>query len=184
MSAGTDWPTWAHDLLAAADLPTTRLNQSFLTAWGKSQPTNCRRNPLVISHHEPGSTACRKLPGGSNVAQNYLSITSATDAFAAQIKAYEWLTKALESGDPYSMTGDAATAVAQNLSAWGSPGFAHSYTTATTTTGGILNAPQALKGWGDLRKSINRGMPKTLAHAQHVNKATLRSLRRSRKVKL
>lgn len=49
-------------------------------------------------------------------------------------------------------------------------------------TTGTLDAPQALKGWQALRKSINKGMPATLAHSQRVNKATLRTLRRARKV--
>ena len=47
-----------------------------------------------------------------------------------------------------------------------------------------LKAPHALGGWKQLRKSINHGMPDTLAHSQHVNAATLRTLHRARKVRI
>ncbi len=39
---------------------------------------------------------------------------------------FEWIYKALETGDPYSVPANIAPGIAQNLEAWGSPGFAHS----------------------------------------------------------
>lgn len=49
---------------------------------------------------------------------------------------------------------------------------------------GSVKAPQALGGWKALRKSINRGMPEALSYSQHVTTAALRTLSKSRKVRL
>ncbi len=49
---------------------------------------------------------------------------------------------------------------------------------------GVLVAPDALKGWKALRKSINKGMPETLNRAQRVNRETLRIIGKIRKVKV
>lgn len=180
------WEGWQADLLAEADVPDTGQNRSFLTAWQKSQPTQCYRNPVVISHKQPGSTNCRKLPGGTKHAQNYLSLKSGKEAFGLQLNSgsYPWLLKALQSGDPYSIHGDVATVTAQDLTHWGSPKFAETYESRQNGPTGTLSAPHALGGWKSLRKSVNKGMPDAITYAKRQNTAALRSLSRARRVKV
>jgi hypothetical protein len=62
------------------------------------------------------------------------------------------------------------------------------YAGAASTGGGgtsqTIKAPQALRGWKALRKSLNKGYPTTLAFMQHGNQDALRSLHQTRKVRL
>jgi len=180
------WLHWQADLLEAANLPNTRLNRSFLTAWERSEPTTCHRNPLWISHKERGSTNCRRDSITGKHAQNYLSIGSAKAAFAAQLHsgAFGNLLNAFHSGNPYSLHDVAADLVAIDLDYWPARKFAAQYANGQNPPAGTLNAPQALAGWQSLRRSINRGMPQTLDHAQRVNGQTLRTLSRARKVRV
>jgi len=180
------WTGWQSDLLDQANVPDSRLNRSFLTAWQKSQPTNCRRNPLFISHKEPGSTNCRKSTTVNLTAQNYDSLNAGKRAFAAQLHSgkYPHLLAALKSGDPYKLTGTDAGDVGADLAAWGSERFAQQFVKRQTQPSGTLDAPQAMKGWQSIRKAVNRGMPAALGNAEHVTAASLRTLHRARKVRL
>lgn len=47
-----------------------------------------------------------------------------------------------------------------------------------------LKAPQALKGWQALRKSVNKSMPSALRSSRKASTSALRSLSRARKVRL
>ena len=47
-----------------------------------------------------------------------------------------------------------------------------------------LKAPQALKGWKDLQRSINHTMPASLQASARSRNAALRQLARARKVRL
>jgi hypothetical protein len=49
---------------------------------------------------------------------------------------------------------------------------------------GTVKAPQALRGWHDLRKSVNKKMPAATSYSHRLGRASLRALSRAHKVKL
>ena len=76
--------------------------------------------------------------------------------------------------------------VAEELTAWGSEKFAQRYFAETVGApgrgGGVVDT-DALKGWSDLQRSVNRHMPEALHHSSQQTALALRLLGRARKVK-
>lgn len=55
--------------------------------------------------------------------------------------------------------------------------------TSGGTGSGTVKAARAHKGWTDLQHSVNQGWPAALRRSSKLNRAALRSLARTRKVK-
>lgn len=179
------WANWQADLLTHAGVPDTAANRRFLTDWHSHAETNCRNNPVDLSVPSAGASNCRSLPGITEKAQNYATTGDAVHAFYLQVRGSfaQNIRRALESGDPYtvSYTGK----VAEDLTAWGSQTFAHWYFNATVNApgrGGGIQDGDALRGWADLQRSINRNMPKALHDSANLTRHALRALSRGRKV--
>jgi hypothetical protein len=177
---------WQKDLLAAVRLPDTKQNVAFLNAWHKHAESDCDLNPIDLTSKNSGSNHCKDTGLIGRSFQRYDKRVWTRTAFAAQIESgrYPHLRRALESGNPY--TAKDWSPIVDDLSNWHSGKFA-TYWVKLNTPAKPPKPPKAthaLGGWSDLRKSINRGLPQTLAHSQRVNRATLRTLHRARKVKL
>jgi hypothetical protein len=181
------WSGWEAEFLKAAGLPLTTSNEAFLNQWNTYDNTNCRNNPIDLSRQTAGSTACADLPNGKK-ARNYLSHAQAASTFSAQLKSggYPNLLAALRSGQPYAVANPSK--VAQDLGKWGSGIFQQAYVGAASTPppspGGNLNAPRAHGGWRDLRRSINRNMPRSLNRAHNLTQQALRATSHGRRVKM
>lgn len=48
---------------------------------------------------------------------------------------------------------------------------------------GVGHDAKALQGWGDLRRTMNHGLPTALRHTNKLTNASLRQIRRHRRVK-
>lgn len=178
------WAGWENDLLDAAQVLRSAGARQFLADWNAHASTDCRNNPVDLSEPVSGSTDCAHAPGYAFAAQRYTSHGNAAHAFYVQTHRpnAQALLAALTSGKPYAVEDPGA--VVQALSDWGSPKFAQRYANETSNVSPTLSAPHALGGWKALRKSINRGMPDALNYSQRLNKQSLRSLARARKVRL
>lgn len=181
------WSGWIQQFLAAANLPDTGGNNTFLGDWNSSADSNCRNNPLDLSHKTGASTNCKALTG-SRTAQNYTSHTQAATSFDAQLHSgnFPHLLGALASGSPYGVSDQQG--VMADLVRWGSEKFAYELTQNFGPPhggpgGGIVDA-DALKGWQDIRHSVNRNMPAALRHSDRQMVRALHALGRARKVKL
>ncbi len=180
------WKGWQADFLThTKGVPNTTHNRRFLTEWHDHAETNCRNNPIDLSAVFSFSKNCHALGGRNPQAQSYPTHPDAVAAFYTQVRDgnYPHLLHALASGNPYALDHDAVVALAGDLGEWGSGTFSSWYEDQQTQPVLTLKAPQALAGWKALRKSVNRGMPNALAHSHRVNKGTLRTLHRARKVR-
>lgn len=183
------WSGWANQFLTAAGIIITPPNRTFMQEWASHAPGSCRNNPVDLTHSVRNSTRCGNTVGGFGRSQNYPSHAAAASAFKAQMDT-AWvkpLKDALNTGNPFQI-GDRSQAVAV-LNRWASPSFASWYEAATTsgTTGGKSGggkAAHAHSGWTDLRHAINHNMPQALRRSEQHTAAALRSLSKSRKVRL
>jgi len=183
------WSGWQAQLLNAAGLPTAEGTQEFLFDWSQHADSNCRNNPVDISHARSGATNCHKLTA-TRTAKNYTSHGSAASAFSAEIHSgnFPALLRALNSAVPYQQPDPSA--VVSDLRQWGSAEFASYYAAHSNTgtgggqgSGGGAAQPHVHKGWADLRRSINHNMPKQLARAQYLTRHALRATSHGGKVK-
>lgn len=184
------WAGWQVDLLDAAGITYAESHGEFLTEWHNHAASDCRNNPVDISQRSPGATNCHKLTS-SRTAKNYTSHAAGASAFAAQITSgsFPHLLRALRANVP--LNEPSPQAVADDIDAWGSPSFAAWYLAHSSVgSGGGIGAPptlkpaQALRGWGDLQRSVNRHMHDSLTDSQRLRRAALRKLSKARKVKL
>lgn len=184
----TTWGGWQTEFLTAAQVPNTTNNRRFLDDWASHAETNCRNNPVDLSAKVSGSTNCHSLPAITARAQNYTTHGNAAHAFYVQTHAgsSKALLAALASGNPYTV--DDTGAVATDLSAWGSQGFAQRYFAETAGQrggggGGGPTAPHSTKAWGQLQNQVNRQLPTTLRKVSGLQAATSTTLRRRRRVR-
>src|SRR5215472_7936490 len=184
------WNGWQEQLLTAAKLPTAESTQNFLYDWSQHATSDCRNNPVDISHAATGATNCHKLTK-TRTAKKYVSHAQAATAFSAQIHSgnFPSLLAALKTADPYQSP-DAA-GVAADFSKWGSAAMATYYTNhastgsgSGSTGGGDGSFAHAHNGWTDLQHSINDNMPAALRASQRNTSAALRALSKARKVRL
>lgn len=183
------WSGWQADLLGRAGLPTAEATQEFLFDWHSHAASDCKNNPIDISHSASGATNCHKLTS-SRTAQNYTSHASAASGFSVQIHSgnFPALLAALKQPSPYNVSNPSA--VASDLRKWGSSAFASYYAAHATTVGsgsggggGGAGQPHVHHGWRDLRRSINHNMPHNLARVQHLARQALRATSHGGKVK-
>jgi len=184
------WSGWITDLLAAAKLPYTQGNQTWMGDWHNSADSNCKNNPVDISRGATGATNCHKLTG-TRTAKNYRSHGSAQTAFNGQLRSgnFPHLLAALKSGDPYGVAKPAD--VITDLEKWGSLTFAFELTQnygpphgQPPPPSGNIKAPQVHTGWRDLQHSFNSHMRQELDQAHRTTNAALRTLQKARKVRL
>lgn len=180
------WSSFPSDLLGEAKLSVGLDAIQFMFDWNYNASSDCGNNPVDISHFQVGSTDCRKLTV-TRTAQNYPSHQAAAAAFSREIHSGRFpdLLGALQTAHPQSYSNPSG--VAQDLKHWGSPKMAAYYLSIATAAAGpppTLKAPQALRGWSDLQRSVNRHMPAALRASQHARNAARRELRRAGKVRL
>lgn len=182
------WSGWQNQFLNRANLIVTPPNLTFMTQWANHAPGSCKNNPNDLSKSVSGSSKCGATVAGFGRSQNYPSHTAAAQAFQQSIDT-AWvkpLKDAINSGNPFQI-GDRSAVVAV-LDRWGSTSFAKWYATATNqgTSGGGGGggglAPQTLKGWDALRKSVNSGMPNSLRESRKLTAQALRDVVRARRV--
>lgn len=181
---------WEHDLLAVAKLPDTQQNRAFLADWHSHADSDCDLNPIDLTHRITGkSKDCKpaNIPYHLSAQfQAYSDRVWTRTAFSAQLKSrhFPYILAAFRTGDPYTVSD--VYPLAKNLGKWGSKNFAN-YLIDLRFQGGpppTLKAPQALRGWSDLQRSVNRALPHALTGSQHARSAALRELRRARRVRL
>ena len=181
------WPGWQADLLSHSGIPNTTNNRRFLSDWHSHAETNCANNPIDLSVTDFDGKDCADLPGLIAKAQRYPTTAAGSHAFDTQIHqaAYAALLSVMMTGNPYTATGSGLASEA--LSAWGSETFAQRYFAETANApgrgGGIVDG-DALRGWTDLQRSINKRMPAALAASQATTRRALRSLGRTHRVEL
>jgi hypothetical protein len=180
----TTWAGWAADFLAAASLPDTARNRSFLSDWAaNANHPNCGNNPIDLTRGEPGSTNCAPTSLVGVHAQRYTSHTWARTAFNSQIHSgdYPHLLGAFQGGNPYGVKSPGL--VASNIGEWQSINFANVYLSKAQAGPTVeVKAAKAHKGWADIRHSFNHNAHPALIHAQHVRRAALRRLAHARRV--
>ncbi len=179
------WSGWQADLLTHAGLPNTSSNRQFLSDWHSHAQTNCHDNPIDLSVKSAGSSNCHTLPGINARAQNYSTTGNAVHAFTVQIHqaAYAHLLAALKTGNPFTASGTGLAS--QDLTKWGSQGFAQWYFNQTANAPGRGGGykPTSTKAWGSVQKSVNHGLPTMLRRVGALNKATATELRKRRRVR-
>lgn len=182
------WAGWQQQLLKAAGFSTSASNVRFLTEWHQHATTDCTNNPIDLSIRSPGAGDCANLPGIFPKAQHYDTHGHAAHAFDTEVhmKFANAIENALVSGNPYTFGG--ANDVASALVSWGSDAFAKFYSGETRSTsggggsGGGGIAPRTHRAWIDLQRSVNKRLPAALRKTDTANRATLRTLGRTRKV--
>jgi len=185
---------WEKDLLDAAKLPNTSHTRKFLGDWHAASLIDCDLNPVDLTMPEGKSKNCKAYSGprhGHIHYQAYAHSTDTRNAFAGQIKdsRYQHLRAALKSGNPYDtgkITADDAGLIETDLAYWGSAAFGADYANDMAAGGPapVFKAPQALKGWSDLQRSVNRKLPGAIRSSQRSRAAALRALGRARKVRI
>ena len=177
---------WVDDLLSAASLPLSAENRQFLREWHDHATSDCRNNPIDLTHREPGSTNCRATGRVGISFQNYSSGSWARTAFNTQIHSglYPRLLAALKASRIFELSGTDAGAIATDLGNWGSIDFANLYLAGQMSGSSAVRAPKAHGGWAALRVTFNHAMPKALHDSQRTTTAALRTLQKARKVRL
>ena len=181
------WTGWVDDVLARATLPATSENSAFLTQWAKQDGTSCGNNPLAMYWPESGASKCQPLGIRNEWIRKYVSHAQGAAAFDDQLRLdpYPNLLKALQGGDPWSVSDADAQKVTGELVYWGANKFSNYYGNATwAKQTGAISAPAAHAGWKALQDSFNRKMRPTLAHSQATTDAALRQLGKARKVRI
>ncbi len=181
------WSGWEAQFLHAAGLLDTPPNRRFLDAWAKNATHNCVNNPIDLSEPMPGATNCANSTGVLPHVKRYTTHTQAANAFKFELL-YPWadaIRQALDSGNPYQFKG--ADQVVSDLISWGSVKYANVYAAATAGGGGGGGGGAAgiHKGWADLQRSLSKHRLGVKLHATNrMDAATLRALRRARKVRI
>lgn len=186
------WSGWEQAVLTAGEWPVTTANVRFLQEWNSPyEESACANNPLDTTLHWKGSTNCVETQTKGVWVQAYPSHAAGAAATAATIKGplFFAIAGALRSGDPYHYP-DSAT-VAQQISTWGTEGYAAHYLLESGATQPGQTAPSntptgnasGLRGYADLRNSVARHLPTQLNYSQKAGAATLRTLAQRRKVK-
>lgn len=156
-------------------------NLKFLTEWHSHEKTSCTNNPVSASKVWLAASLCH---GGPK--RNYRTRSDGAQATAAQLKEprFSAIYDALKSGHPFHVADNQAVVSALEL--WGSAGFAAQYATQGAPAPAKQSpvAPQALKGWSDIQRTVGRGLPAALHQSDTSIRRALRSLGRARKVKL
>lgn len=138
------WPGWEKQVLAAAGLPDTPQNETFLANWHAAEGSNAKNNPLNTTGYAPLPITVGYSSLNAQGVQNYATTRQGAQATAAffHMPNFTAILAALRSGDPYSY----ATKSTQNtrdvagaLAKWGSVSFAQRF--AYEGSGG--NAPPA-----------------------------------------
>lgn len=177
---------WQHDLLGAASLPDTAANRRFLNAWHANAESDCSLNPIDLTDRNDHSHNCKQTGFVGRSYQRYDDRVWTRTAFYAQITSgkYPHLRAALRSGNPYTVTD--YVAVTDDIGKWASQTFSNIYLDVMRSGGPppTLKAPQALRGWGDIQRAVNRHLPAALHASQQHRHAALRELRRARRVRL
>lgn len=180
------WNGFTTDLLKAAHLSTAQMTVQFMFDWNTAATSDCRNNPVDISHTVRGSSNCHRLTS-TRVAQNYATTQMASTSFATEIHSgnFSHLLAALGTDNPYSYSDPAG--VESDLRKWGSPGQAAYY--AKNATGGTpttqnANDPHAHTAWVDLQRSVNKRWPANIKGASQSRRAALRNLARAHRVRV
>lgn len=179
---------WKPDLLSTDNFPETTGNLRFLTEWHANADSSCGLNPIDLTAKNTGSSNCKgaALPYRPNAHyQTYSDRSWTRTAFYAQITSgdYPNLRAALRAGHPYKVADYGA--VAQDIGMWGSSTFADVYLREMESGGPppTLAAPQALRGWADMQRSINRHLPAALHDSARLRAHAQRQLARIGKVR-
>lgn len=188
------WKGWQSDLLKAAHQPDTSHNRQFLSDWHAASGIDCDHNPVDLTAQLRHSKNCKLYRGprhGHIHYQAYRHPADAGEAFREQLGSgkYPNLLVAIAQGNPYDtskITADIADKIETELAYWGSAAFGADYANFIHEGGPPpkLKAPQALKGWGHLQRSVNHELPAALKSSQHAGAATLRAIAHARKVKV
>ena len=160
----------------------------WLDDWSTNSISNCRNNPIDLSHKQGSSTNCKKLTA-TRTAQNYGSHAQAAAAFNSQIHsgAFPHLLSAMRSGN-YPTPAQLGN-VESDLVSWGSQNFVVwlENTFGISPGGGGIGggsvAPHATKGWADLQRSINQDGPTALRRIRGYSRATSTVLARKSRVR-
>ena len=168
------WVGWEGDVLAKLGAPNNVATAKFLSDWHGYEQSACANNPLNTTLVRSGSTACN-MAG----VQSYPTPTEGAAATAATLENgyYPAIVAALRSGDPYTY-GD-PSAVAAQITKWGTPNYAAAY---SVTAGAPAGAPGAASGgtptqppgptlqtaWGQLMRTIARAAPAKLSAGRHA----------------
>jgi len=187
---GQTWSGWEIQFLNRANVLNTPPIQTFLDEWAKHAPGSCKNNPIDLATAVKGSSRCGDTVTAFGHTQNYGTHAEAAHAFSLQLhdSSEKALLDALNTGNPFQI-GDRSKVIAA-LKHWGSTQFADWYANANDdgTTGGKGGgggkSAKAHSGWNDLRRTVNKHLPRALKASQHNTHAALRSLSRSRKVRL
>lgn len=184
------WDGWQIQLLDAANISGNEATASFLTDWNAHANSDCANNPVDISRAATGAANCRRLTR-SRTAKKYTSHAQAATAFARELESgnFPHLLGAIRNADPYQNPNPSQ--VAADFRTWGSSKMASYYldhassgSGSGTGGGGGGGTPHTHKGWEDLRHSFNHNMPRSLNQSERNIAAALRSLSRSRKVRI
>lgn len=183
------WNGWQSQFLHAAGILETPPNLRFLNNWASHATSNCKNNPIDLTHRTTGSTNCAKATGVFPQYQTYSSHARAASAFAWEVKydPFQALFNALDSGNPFQVANPSD--VGSVLVSWGSVKFFNWYMAQIQSGGGGGggtgggDGPGAHKGWVNLRRSVNHKMPKSLHASERNIQAALRSLGHAHKVK-
>lgn len=183
------WSGWIIEFLNRANILNTPPLQTFMSEWAKHDANPCKNAPIVLSTSVTGATRCGATVTDYGRTMKYPSHAAAAHAFQIQIhlSRSSALLAVMNSGNPFQVP-DRTAAVAV-LKHWGSPAFATWYLNANSdgTTGGGSGgggkASRAHSGWTDLRRTVNRHMPKALRTSERNTHAALRSLSGGRRVR-
>lgn len=187
------WTGWETDILNAGKWPVTSENILFLSTWHHPyEDSVCTFNPINTTLKRGTSTNCVHVSGTTYV-QNYKSKQLGTTATVATLNNgfYPDIVGALKTGDPFNYP--ASSAVAAEITRWGTPNFAAWYLAHLSGTvvpppppptpgSPDAVAPQAHRGYADLRNSVNNHLPKQLERSHRTGLATLRAIGRKSKV--
>lgn len=120
------WTGWEAAVLAAAKLPNTLANRTFLAVWHTYEGSNAKNNPLNTTLKTSGSLGSINSAG----VQSYSSAQAGAQATASTLlnnSAYSGIVAGLKSGDIYAYSAKSSTNVTEivkGLSTWGSHNFA------------------------------------------------------------
>jgi len=180
------WSGWAADFLAAASLPNTANNLSFMNEWAANATApGCENNPNDLTFKiSGGSSNCHATGQVGVTIQRYTTHAWARTAFDAEIHSgkYPHLLAALKSGSPFGVndTGKVAT----DLGNWSSTKYANIYLHEAQAVVKQPRAPHMMGGWEDTQKSLRVNMRAALRRSSKNRQAALQALARARKVKL
>lgn len=155
----------------------------FMADWNFAASSDCRNNPVDISHAMGGATNCKRLTS-SRQAKNYTSHAQAATAFSRELHSGSFpdLLKALATSNPYSYSNP--DGVVADLKLWGSPKQAAYYAKfATGGSGGgsgggssSVDAPKGHKGFRDFQTALAHTLPTATRRSRIIRERALRKL--------